>query len=372
MTRVDRYILRQLTLALLAVTVGLAALVWITQSLRFIELVLDRGLGLLVFLELTSLLLPSFFAVILPITTFVVVLFVHARLDADRELTVMRAAGLSQWQLARPALLLALLVTGLGLFLQAWLVPVSHAAFRAWQFEIRNQMAAILLQDGVFSSVGEDLTVYVRERDRDGSLRGILVHDGRDRAAPVTVLAESGVLVLTPTGPRVVLANGVRQQLDRSRPGEPPRLSTLEFAENTIDLASTGRGEERRNRDARERFIGELLAPDPEEGLAPRELRRFFAEGHQRLAAPFTTLSFALVGLFFALGGAFRRQGGVQRLAAGIGVVVALLALGLAAGNLAVRDNRFVPLIWLQAIGPGLVAALLLFGQARLARRAAQ
>ena len=75
MTRLDRYVFRQLAVALIAVTVGLAALIWLTQSLRFIELVLDRGLSFAVFLELTGLLLPSFFAVILPITTFVVTLF---------------------------------------------------------------------------------------------------------------------------------------------------------------------------------------------------------------------------------------------------------------------------------------------------------
>ena len=80
-----------------------AALVWLTQSLRFIELVLDRGLSFWVFLELTSLLLPSFFAVILPITTFVVVLFIYQRMAGDREVTVMRAAGLSTFALSRAA-----------------------------------------------------------------------------------------------------------------------------------------------------------------------------------------------------------------------------------------------------------------------------
>jgi lipopolysaccharide export system permease protein len=59
MNRIDRYMLRQLALGLLAVTCGLAALVWLTQSLRFIELVLDRGLSLAVFVKLTSLLLPA-------------------------------------------------------------------------------------------------------------------------------------------------------------------------------------------------------------------------------------------------------------------------------------------------------------------------
>ena len=79
----------------------------------------------------------------------------------------MRAAGLSQWRLARPVLALALLSTLLCYGLNLWLVPISHTAFRTWQYEIRNQMAAILLQEGVFSSVGGDLTVYARRRDRD-------------------------------------------------------------------------------------------------------------------------------------------------------------------------------------------------------------
>jgi len=375
MTRIDRYIFRQLALALVAVSCGLAALVWLTQSLRFVELILDRGLSLGVFLELTGLMLPGFFAVILPITSFVVVLFIYVRLAADRELVVLRAAGLSQWRLARPALLLALLATGLALWLNLWLVPLSHAAFRQWQFEIRNQMAALLLQEGVFSSVGNDLTVYARERDRDGGLRGILVHDAREPGAPTTILAEQGRLTTTPQGPRVTLINGVRQQVEQvvpagAPPGTPPqpRLSVLSFAENSVDLARATRSEETRYRDSRERSIPELLNPDPAEGLRPREISRFRAEAHQRLSQPFTALSFALVGLAAALTGSFRRHGGGARLTVGIGAVVGLLALGLAVGNLAQRNNVFIPLIWVQALLPGAIAAWWLSGAPGLPR----
>jgi len=79
-TRLDRYVLRQLLAALLATTGGLAALIWLTQSLRFVAMVVDRGLSLRVFLQLTGLLIPSFVAVILPITTFVVIQFIYQRL----------------------------------------------------------------------------------------------------------------------------------------------------------------------------------------------------------------------------------------------------------------------------------------------------
>ncbi|EFH13318.1 LPS export ABC transporter permease LptF [Teichococcus cervicalis] len=365
MTRLDRYLFRQLGIGLLAVTIGLAALVWLTQSLRFIELVLDRGLSLAVFVELTGLLLPSFFAVILPITTFVVTLFSYVRLNGDRELVVMRAAGLSDWQLSRPALLIATLATGFCLFLQLWLVPVSHAAFRSWQFEIRNEMAAILLQEGVFSSLGDDLTVYARRREADGTLRGILVHDMREPGTPVTIMAQEGRLVSTPAGPRVILLNGQREQLEPATATHPARLSVLSFAENSVDLASSSRSpvDVARNRDSRERFVPELLNPDPAENLPERDIRKFRAEGHQRLASPFTALSMAMVGLAVALASGFRRHGDWRPAAIGVALVVALLALGLAIGNLAARDNRYIPLIWLHTLGPVLGAAWVLSGR---------
>lgn len=362
MTRIDRYLFRQLAVALTAVSVGLAALVWLTQSLRFIELVLDRGLPLSVFIKLTSLMLPSFFAVILPITTFVAVLFTYVRLASDRELVVMRAAGLSQWRLARPAVLLAIATTGLCLALNLWLVPLSHAAFRQWQFEIRNQLVGVLLQEGVFSQVGDDLTVYARYRDPDGTLRGILVHDAREAGAPVTILAEAGRITTTASSPRVTLINGERQQVEPGHGGNPPRLNTLTFAENSIDLARAGRAEEARSRDSRERSIPELLHPDPSENLRDRDILRFYAEAHQRLSSPLTTLSFALVGLAVALTGQFRRHGGGLRIAVGIGIVVGLLALGLTAGNLAARDNAWIWIVWVQALLPGLVAVWWMVG----------
>ena len=123
-----------------------------------------------VFLHLTSLLIPGFVAVILPITTFVVVQFVYQRLAGDRELTVMRSAGLSQWALARPGLLLALIAMAASFVLNLWIVPSTSQAFREYQFELRNKVAAFLLQEGVFTAISDQLTVYVRTRDTDGTL----------------------------------------------------------------------------------------------------------------------------------------------------------------------------------------------------------
>ncbi len=366
-SQLDRYIFRQLLVALLAATGALVALIWLTQSLRFVELVVNRGLSFGVFLRLTGLLIPNFVAVILPITTFVVVQFVYQRLAGDRELTVMRAAGLSQGALARPALGLAAVVVIACYVLNIWIVPVSYTAFREYQFEIRNRLAALLLQEGVFTPISEDLTVYVRRRDPDGTLHGILVEDERQRNSRATILAERGRLIDGGASPRLLLQSGSRQEIDKNN----GRLDVLTFAETTLDLASaTNKNGEQRYRDSTEMSLGELLAPEIG-GVSQRDIGKFRVEAHRRLTAPLTAASFALVALLSVLTGAFQRHGGVARPLAAVGAVVALLALGLAVANLAARQPLLIPLVWLHAILPGVICAWLLLGPQWHGRRAA-
>ncbi len=357
-SQLDRYIFRQLLLALIAVTIALVALIWLTQSLRFVELVVNRGLSMRVFFQLTGLLIPNFVAVILPITVFVVVQFVYQRLSGDRELTVMRAAGLSPLALSRPAMALCVLTVCACYVLNIWLVPVSYAAFREYQFEIRNRMAAFLLQEGVFTPVSDDMTVYIRGRDPDGTLRGILVEDDRQKNSRATILAETGRLINGADGPRVLLQSGSREEIDK-RNG---RLNVLTFAENTVDLANGNKNEEQRYRDAAEMSLDELLNPPP--STAPRDVGKLLVEAHRRLSGPLTGASFAMVALLSVLKGTFRRHGNLLRPLVAVLSVVGLLALGLAIANLAARHTVLIPLIWAHAILPGVFCATILFGPA--------
>lgn len=353
-TRLDRYIFRQLLLALLVVTGGLTALVWLTQSLRFVELVVNRGLSIAVFLHLTGLLIPSFIVVILPITTYVVVQFIYHRMSGDRELTVMRSVGLSPLALSRPALAVASLSVAAGFVLSLWLVPATLFQFRAYQWEIRNTIAAFLLQEGVFTSVSDKLTVYIRAREANGGMTGIMIDDARDGTAHATILAEKGQLLDSPRGPRVLLFNGSRQEIDH----QTGRLNILTFQQNEVDLTEAARDAGARWREMAEVSLTELLNPNPP---SPKDIPRWIAEGHKRLTMPLTTLSFTLVALYSALAGTFRRHGGMLRPALTVLVVVALLGAGLGISNFAARDNTLIPLMWLHALGPGLIAAWLLY-----------
>jgi lipopolysaccharide export system permease protein len=360
-TQLDWYIFRQLMLALLAVTVGLTLLIWLVQSLRFIDLVVNHGLSMWVFLKLTGLLIPSFIAVILPITTFVVVQFIYQRLAGDRELTVMRAMGLSPAALSRPVLAMVVLVVLAGYALNLRVVPASLAAFGEFQWEIRNQLAAFLLQDGVFTPVSDDVTVYVRSRDPDGTLRGVLVDDARNKSARATILAERGQLVEGSDGLRVLLFDGSRQEVEP----QTGRLNILTFQENVVDLSSPSRTQSEHVLGMSEVPLDALLHPP--NTLTRVDQARWIAEAHKRMTAPIAAVTYALIALLSVLTGTFRRHASMLRPLISVGSVVALLAFSLALQTLAARDNALALLLWVETILPPVVFAALLFGPQTLA-----
>jgi len=353
--RIDHYILNQLMLALALVTAGLVALIWLTQSLRFIQIIINRGLSPIVFVKLTLLLVPSFVATILPITCFIVVLFVYSRLAGDRELTVMRAAGMSDISLARPALLVATVVMLVCYFLNIVLVPASLTAFRNYEFEIRNQIAAFLLEPGVFTPVAQNVTVYVQSRGADDSLKGIIIEDARTPGDAAIILARSGQLLLTNQGPMVLLIDGSREEVD-PRTGQ---LDELTFDRNILSLAQAAKAGTMDMTDSAEAPLQELFHPSAT--LTPQEQSKWVVEAHRRLAAPMTALAYTMIGLFAVLGGVFRRHGGWLRPTAAVIAVTLLVALGLGVNNLAARSLALLPLVWLAVVVPGIVAGVLLF-----------
>ena len=347
MSQITRYVLRQLAAGMLFVSVALTAILWLTQSLRFIELIVNKGLSVLTFLELTLLLMPGFLVVILPVSLFAVVLFTYNRLITDRELVVMRAAGLSHFAIARPALLLGLVMTLVGYLLSCWLIPLTMREFREMQWSIRNDIGTILLQEGTFNKFGDGLTIYVRSRTPDGELTGILVHDQRNPQRPVTIMAERGALVMTPTGPRVLMVNGNRQEV----PVGTGQFSLLQFDSYTVDFQMAKTITTDRFRDARERGLDELLMADADD-LSPREYRRFRVELHNRLTSPLYALGFALTACAILLTWGFDRRGQLRSVLTAIAALVGIQAAALGASNLATGSLAFVPAIYLAAFGP--------------------
>jgi lipopolysaccharide export system permease protein len=361
MASLERYILRQCFGVMIFVTAALSAAIWLAQSLRLIDLIVNRGLSIELFLYLALLILPRFLDIVLPIGVFIAVLFTFNRLAAESELVVMRSAGVSHLALAKPVLILAGIAFLILMSLSAYFLPASNRAFKDMQFEIRNRFVSSLIQEGTFTTISDKLTIYIRSRDERGEVVGLLINDNREPQRPVTILAERGLFADTPAGSRIVMVNGNRQQFDP----ETRKLSLLTFDRYTLDLDSLHDAPIVRFREAQERFLDELFFPPAD---ADPVLRLgLIIEAHQRILIPLSALSFSVIPLACLLPGDFNRRGQLKR--ALLAIVLAFLfeLLGIGVNDLASRASAAIPLMYATSLLPLVLGlTLLMRGSVRL------
>jgi lipopolysaccharide export system permease protein len=296
--------------------------------------------------------LPSMLMLILPRALFVAVVFTYHKYKSDSELTVMEAAGLSRLKLAAPALLVAFGVAVAGYVISLYLLPVSYGQFRDMQSFLRNNYVSVLLQEGVFNTPVEGLTVFIRERDSDGTLKGLLVHDNRQPDMAVTMMAEEGRLAETPQGQRFLLTHGNRQEM---RGG---KLSFLNFDHYALDISLYTQDMTQRPKDPQEEFVQDLLRNGGD--IPPERVRQRLGEAHQRLIWPAYAFTLTLLALAVLLSGQFNRRGQAKR----IGIAV-LLASAIAFGAIGLRNTigegvLFVALAYGNLVLPALLSLYIL------------
>ena len=346
MTRLNRYILRQCFGVMIFVTAALSAAIWLAQSLRLIDLIVNRGLSIDVFLYLAALILPRFLDIVLPIGVFIAVLFTFNRLTAESELVVMRSSGLSHVALAKPVLMLAGIAFLVLMSLSVYFLPASNRAFKDLQFEIRNRFVLSLIQEGTFTTISDKLTIYVRSRDDRGEVTGLLINDSRNPQRHVTIVAERGAFVDSPAGSRIVMVNGNRQQFDT----ETRKLSLLTFESYTLDLDTLHDAPVVRFREPQERFMDELFFPPKDVDGSLRQ--GFVVEAHQRILVPLSAFSFSLIPLACLLPGELNRRGQLRRVLLAIGLAFLFELADLGVNNIASRSGAAIPLMYVADLLP--------------------
>lgn len=356
MTIFGRYVFRQAAGALLLILLSLSGIVWIALALRQLNLVTSQGQDTLTFLIMTTLALPNLMALIAPIALLIAVIHTLNRLNGDSELIVLTASGATIWTIARPLLLLALLVSLAVSAVNHIAMPWSLRLLRDFVIEVRTDLIAQVVQPGRFSSPEPDLTFHIRERTFSGELLGILLHDAREPKQTLSYLAEKGIIVKQGATAFLLMTNG--HIVRRSGPQEAPQIIT--FENYGVDLDRFEQKGEAAELRPRERYFSELAFPAPDDPDYKRQPGHFRAELHERFANPLYPLAFVVIALAFVGQAQSTRQNRVEAVVIGFVLAAACRLGGLAVNNLVVLRASFIPVLYLIPIASMLLAFLVI------------
>lgn len=336
------YIIRQLGLAAVMTAAGLTFAIWLSQSLRLLDFIVNRGLAVGIALKFVALLLPGLLALLLPIAAFIAVMFVYHRLDADSELVVMRSIGISNLGLARPAIIFAVTATVIGYILSLFAMPASLREYHDIQAQLAGDIAGVVVEAGVFTEVAPGMTFFAQSRDRQGDLSGIIVDDSRDRERRLIYTATRGAITNGPEGPRAILENGTYQETDP----KTGHVSVLYFDHTSIGLASfLGHNTELRKREAEELYVSELMAGASSDS-DPVRRDRLRVELHRRLAEPLYVLALALIAAGALINGGGPRQGQNAQLIGATAGAAGLLTLSFILRGVVQRVAVLAPVVY--------------------------
>jgi len=367
--RLSRYIFGQLLGPVAMLAFLLASMIWLVEILPLLDLVINRGQSAFTFAYLAFLYLPALLVIILPFALLFGCLFGLQRLSSDSELVVMSSAGFSLRQLAMPVLAAATLLAALTYFCNLYLAPAGQRTLNAIKGDIYADVGGAFVNEGQFTYPGKGLTVFIRQINQDGSFKGILVHDGRNSARPMTFIADGGQLAQTPAGARLLMYNATVQS------GTGLQLVTVSFKSYPLDLdqfAAQARETLRRTSD---RFLPELLWP-PEKNLNQRTRDIFTAEAHNRLSQPLYCFAFALIALAAVTRGRRGRGMRVLRLIGGALAAVGLYLAGFGVASAVQSRPELLPAFYLIPLSGVAGAVMVLWGYSPTAilsrRRAAR
>ena len=350
------YLLRQLAGSFVFATGAVTFVVLFTQSFRLLSLVIENSATMMIFFELLGLSALTFLPLIMPLGLGTAIVFVYNKLSTDSEMVVMRSAGLSPMRLIEPALMLAAGVTVICFLMTLWITPAANRDLVILQNKMRDSYAIFLSHPGSFNDLSDGLTFYANKRGPNGSLEGILIHDVRQPGNSITTMAATGQVVDNGGEPHMIIFNGRRQELDRTT----GKLSELVFDQYVLDLDALRNTPTGRVPDPRELTVSELIHPTVEMLRARGPMSHFTGELHTRLATPFLSFSYGLIGLASILAGAFNRRGMSGRILIGAVAIIVTQTTFMTLSGIVARSSGLAVIIYLIALLPAPVGLALI------------
>jgi lipopolysaccharide export system permease protein len=365
MILIERYLFRQILIPTLLSVIALTAVAFLSQSLSALDLVVDQGQGLIVFLKATVLALPELVSLILPIAVFVAAAISLNRLHTEHEIVVCFAGGMSRWDVISPAMRLAAFAAMASLALNLWVAPPASQALRTTIFNARADLAASLIKPGEFTQPSSGLTVYAQSETPEGRLANVFVHQQRPTGS-TTFSARTGQIIKRAGVPMLLMHRGSSQEF--SAQGV---LNYLSFDEYALDLSPFLAGEEEVHFKTSDRYLHELVFPDLTQAWEQHYRKKMLSEANSRLASPLYNIAFMAIALSAIIGGPFTRLGYNSRITAAAAVATGVRLLGFAFQALATHSVWINVMQYVVPIAATAIALRQLFTPAIRARAGA-
>ena len=333
------YIFRQTLSNVLISTLVFVGIIWLSQSFKTIKLIINKGAGLLEFFILSAYSLPSWLLIALPFGTFAGCMISYLKLQNDKEIIVMKSAGINPLNLSKPAFFIAILVSIILFIISHFIMPKTYKNFKVLQNDIRNSSESLIIRDNVFIDLNKFQTIFISNLYENNQLEEIFIQDRSDPKFIVEFFAKRGNLNFE-NNIMLNMQNGTRISTDSKG-----KSTILNFKSYDIEIKQeSDKKTSSRVIEYNEYNFFELLKKSKN---SKEKKGKLLAEAHSRNTIVFMPLVFCMIVMVVILKDNYSRFFSIYRKTIGIGVLVLIQSLVLIIKNAVHSNINFLPLMYI-------------------------
>ncbi len=340
---IERYVFRKALIALLTVSGGLIGVIWVVRAVQEVDVILNKGQGIITYLQMTTLGVPTLAAAIAPLALLIALLQTINNLNNDSELVVIHASGASRFSLLKPFLALSVATAIIVYALALYAGPKSMQTLRSFVTQVRADLVSLVVREGQFRQIDKGLTFHIAERAPGGRLKGVLILDSRDQKEVLTYLAQEGAVTSINGKTFLVLQNGEIQRLNK----QSQQISVIKYQSYAYDLSGFSASGNTGIVSQSEIPTSQLFNPDVNTKLYKSSPERYRAEFHRRFVSGVWPIVAGLIVLVFVGNPNSSRQGQGVAVASAAFLVVALRTASIVSESVMRETPSAAILVWL-------------------------
>lgn len=258
--KISKYLIGAIFPYFMFAWVLLSVILFVQQAGRFSDIFFSVNLPTNLVWQLTLALIPNVIAFTCPMAVLVGVIIGLNKMQGDSELVAIRAAGVSNFQITVPILILGILLSFFAFFINLKGVPFAAGIVRQVALQTAIYKLESPIEPGIFNTEVAGYTIYVKDGDiENGSWKNIFVYNENEKTGTLRLITstngridssgEMSELVLENAVSTTIAKNGttetfnsdsmgeVRYAIDTKRGELLQKLSTTELTPDELGLS---------------------------------------------------------------------------------------------------------------------------------------
>jgi len=229
-----RNIFKDITYFFIIASVSLTLIVWVIQSVNYLDFVSEDGHSMKVYFMYSLLSLPKIFNRLILFVFFISVFFTISKYEENNEILIFWSYGIKKSEFINKIIQFSFLFFFISILFSALIVPKTQDLAKSYIRDSNIDYLPSLIKTQHFNDTASNLTIFVEEKNSQGLIKNIFIKENIDISKSKIISAKEGLLAKKNNSYYLILYNGRLINVDSNN------TNIIKFEKSEFNLSKYG------------------------------------------------------------------------------------------------------------------------------------